>query len=112
SAAGTKVITVKGEPIAARRSGVKTVIFPLANKKDFDEPAPNVKEVSLIEVQSVLTGHHVMYSVVASVMEERDWKPGESRAVLRCFVMENRYNYQPQGPFDHLLNLKKLKLKL
>ncbi|GKD38917.1 syntaxin-61-like protein isoform X1 [Tanacetum coccineum] len=33
-----------GKPIAARRSGVKTIIFPLANKKDFDEPAPNVKE--------------------------------------------------------------------
>ncbi|KAD6795492.1 hypothetical protein E3N88_06388 [Mikania micrantha] len=35
---------VKEKTIAARRSGVKTLIFPLANKRDFDELAPNVKE--------------------------------------------------------------------
>lgn len=35
---------VKEKTIAARRSGVKTIIFPLANKRDFDELAPNVKE--------------------------------------------------------------------
>ncbi|KVH93533.1 AAA+ ATPase domain-containing protein [Cynara cardunculus var. scolymus] len=35
---------VKEKTIAARRSGVKTIIFPLANKRDFDELASNVKE--------------------------------------------------------------------
>ncbi|KAL4588432.1 hypothetical protein LXL04_001322 [Taraxacum kok-saghyz] len=35
---------VKEKTIAARRSGVKTIIFPLANKRDFDELAANVKE--------------------------------------------------------------------
>ncbi|KAK1417696.1 hypothetical protein QVD17_26830 [Tagetes erecta] len=35
---------VKEKTIAARRSGVKTIIFPLANKRDFDELAENVKE--------------------------------------------------------------------
>ncbi|KAM5561037.1 lon protease [Rosa sericea] len=35
---------VKEKTIAARRSGVKTIIFPEANRKDFDELAPNVKE--------------------------------------------------------------------
>ncbi|XP_071717683.1 lon protease homolog 1, mitochondrial-like [Rutidosis leptorrhynchoides] len=35
---------VKEKTIAARRSGVKTILFPLANKRDFDELAPNVKE--------------------------------------------------------------------
>lgn len=35
---------MKEKTIAARRSGVKTIIFPLANKRDFDELAPNVKE--------------------------------------------------------------------
>ncbi|PNY09423.1 ion protease mitochondrial-like, partial [Trifolium pratense] len=35
---------VKEKTIAARRSEVKTIIFPSANKRDFDELAPNVKE--------------------------------------------------------------------
>ncbi|MCI03197.1 LON protease mitochondrial-like, partial [Trifolium medium] len=35
---------VKEKTIAARRSEVKTLIFPSANKRDFDELAPNVKE--------------------------------------------------------------------
>ncbi|KAL5198551.1 hypothetical protein ABZP36_002063 [Zizania latifolia] len=35
---------VKEKTIAARRSAVKTIIFPAANKRDFDELAPNVKE--------------------------------------------------------------------
>ncbi|KAF9614338.1 hypothetical protein IFM89_018091 [Coptis chinensis] len=35
---------VKEKTIAARRSGVKTVIFPSANRRDFDELAANVKE--------------------------------------------------------------------
>ncbi|GFS38936.1 lon protease 1 [Actinidia rufa] len=35
---------VKEKTIAARRSGVKLVIFPAANKGDFEELAPNVKE--------------------------------------------------------------------
>ncbi|XP_060191227.1 lon protease homolog, mitochondrial-like [Lycium barbarum] len=35
---------VKEKAIAARRSGVKTIIFPSANRRDFDELAPNVKE--------------------------------------------------------------------
>ena len=35
---------VKEKTIAARRSEVKTIIFPLANKRDFDELATNVKE--------------------------------------------------------------------
>ncbi|GLT90157.1 hypothetical protein SLE2022_081030 [Rubroshorea leprosula] len=35
---------VKEKTIAARRSGVKTIIFPSANKRDFDELAENVKE--------------------------------------------------------------------
>ena len=35
---------VKEKTIAARRNGVKTIIFPLANKRDFDELATNVKE--------------------------------------------------------------------
>ncbi|CAM8945961.1 unnamed protein product [Rhodiola kirilowii] len=35
---------VKEKTIAARRSGVKTIIFPSANRRDFDELAPNVKE--------------------------------------------------------------------
>ena len=30
--------------IAAKRSDVKTIIFPSANKRDFDELAENVKE--------------------------------------------------------------------
>ncbi|KAH7676566.1 Lon protease bacterial/eukaryotic-type protein [Dioscorea alata] len=35
---------VKEKTIAARRSGVKTIIFPEANRRDFDELAENVKE--------------------------------------------------------------------
>ncbi|CAJ1977842.1 unnamed protein product [Sphenostylis stenocarpa] len=35
---------VKEKTIAARRSEVKTIIFPSANRRDFDELAPNVKE--------------------------------------------------------------------
>ncbi|XP_047339241.1 lon protease homolog 1, mitochondrial-like [Impatiens glandulifera] len=35
---------VKEKTIAARRSGVKIVIFPSANRRDFDELAPNIKE--------------------------------------------------------------------
>ncbi|XP_062189526.1 lon protease homolog, mitochondrial isoform X2 [Phragmites australis] len=35
---------VKEKTIAARRSAIKTLIFPSANKRDYDELAPNVKE--------------------------------------------------------------------
>lgn len=35
---------VKEKAIAARRSSIKTIIFPAANKRDFDELAANVKE--------------------------------------------------------------------
>ncbi|XP_073288036.1 lon protease homolog 1, mitochondrial-like [Primulina huaijiensis] len=35
---------VKEKTIAARRSDVKTIVFPSANRRDFDELAPNVKE--------------------------------------------------------------------
>ncbi|CAD5187569.1 unnamed protein product [Musa acuminata subsp. malaccensis] len=35
---------VKEKTIAARRSNVKTIIFPSANRRDFDELADNVKE--------------------------------------------------------------------
>jgi ATP-dependent Lon protease len=35
---------VKEKTIAARRSDVKTIIFPAANRRDFDELADNVKE--------------------------------------------------------------------
>lgn len=35
---------VKEKTIAARRSDVKTIIFPSANRRDFDELADNVKE--------------------------------------------------------------------
>lgn len=35
---------MKEKTIAARRSGIKTIIFPAANRRDFDELAPNVKE--------------------------------------------------------------------
>lgn len=35
---------VKEKTIAARRSGVKTLIFPKANKPDFDELLPHIKE--------------------------------------------------------------------
>ncbi|KAK2638352.1 hypothetical protein Ddye_026147 [Dipteronia dyeriana] len=34
---------VKEKTIAARRSDIKTIIFPLVNRRDFDELAPNVK---------------------------------------------------------------------
>lgn len=37
-------LQVKEKTIAARRSGVKTIIFPSANRRDFDELASNVKE--------------------------------------------------------------------
>ena len=35
---------VMEKTIAARRNGVKTIILPLANKRDFNELAPNLKE--------------------------------------------------------------------
>lgn len=35
---------MKEKTIAARRSDIKTIIFPAANRRDFDELAPNVKE--------------------------------------------------------------------
>jgi Lon-like ATP-dependent protease len=35
---------VKEKTVAARRSGVKTIIFPLANKRDYDELPPHVQE--------------------------------------------------------------------
>ncbi|XP_021772411.1 lon protease homolog 1, mitochondrial-like [Chenopodium quinoa] len=35
---------VKEKTIAAKRSGVKTIIFPAANRRDFDELSLNVKE--------------------------------------------------------------------
>lgn len=38
------LIQVKEKAIAARRSGITTIIFPEANRRDFDELAPNVKE--------------------------------------------------------------------
>lgn len=37
-------LQVKEKTIAARRSGVKTIVFPSANRRDYDELAPNVKE--------------------------------------------------------------------
>ena len=37
-------LQVKEKTIAARRSEVKTIIFPSANRRDFDELASNVKE--------------------------------------------------------------------
>lgn len=37
-------VKVKEKTIAARRSQVKTLLFPAANKRDFDELASNVKE--------------------------------------------------------------------
>jgi Lon-like ATP-dependent protease len=37
-------IQVKEKTLAARRSDVKTIIFPSANRRDFDELLPNVKE--------------------------------------------------------------------
>ncbi|PPD71773.1 hypothetical protein GOBAR_DD31330 [Gossypium barbadense] len=39
-----KLTKVKEKTIAARRSEVKTIIFPSANKRDYDELAPNVRE--------------------------------------------------------------------
>lgn len=35
---------VKEKTIAARRNGVKTIIFPSGNKKDFDELPEHVRE--------------------------------------------------------------------
>ena len=35
---------MKEKTIAARRSEVKTIIFPSANRRDYDELAPNVRE--------------------------------------------------------------------
>jgi ATP-dependent Lon protease len=35
---------VKEKTIAARRSGVKVLIFPKANKPDFEELLPHVRE--------------------------------------------------------------------
>ena len=35
---------VKEKTITAKRNGVKTIIFPSANMRDFDELATNVKE--------------------------------------------------------------------
>jgi Lon-like ATP-dependent protease len=35
---------VKEKVLAARRSGVKTVIFPQANQKDYDELSAELKE--------------------------------------------------------------------
>ena len=35
---------MKEKTIAARRSEVKTIVFPSANRRDFDELAANVKE--------------------------------------------------------------------
>ena len=35
---------VKEKTIAAKRSEVKTIIFPSANRRDFDELSANVKE--------------------------------------------------------------------
>jgi len=40
----TKMLQVKEKTIAARRSQIKTIIFPEANRRDFDELAENVKE--------------------------------------------------------------------
>lgn len=40
----SKLEQVKEKTIAARRSNVKTIIFPSANRRDFDELADNVKE--------------------------------------------------------------------
>ncbi|XLT01146.1 hypothetical protein HN51_050497 [Arachis hypogaea] len=37
-------VIVKEKIIAARRSEVKTIVFPSANRRDFDELAPNIKE--------------------------------------------------------------------
>ena len=35
---------VKEKTIAARRSGVKTIIFPEGNKKDYDELSEDIRE--------------------------------------------------------------------
>ncbi|XP_010674661.2 lon protease homolog 1, mitochondrial isoform X1 [Beta vulgaris subsp. vulgaris] len=50
---------VKEKTIAAKRSGVKTIIFPAANRRDFDELSPNVKEgldVHFVEDYSEIYG--------------------------------------------------------
>lgn len=56
---------VKEKTIAARRSGVKTIVFPSANRRDFDELAANVKEgldVHFVdnynEIFNLAFGHH------------------------------------------------------
>ena len=37
-------VLVKEKTIAARRSGVKTIIFPEGNKKDYDELSEDIRE--------------------------------------------------------------------
>ena len=50
---------MKEKTIAAKRSGVKTIVFPAANRRDFDELTPNVKEgldVHFVEDYSQIYG--------------------------------------------------------
>ncbi|RLN17296.1 hypothetical protein C2845_PM02G28300 [Panicum miliaceum] len=58
---------VKEKTIAARRSGVKTIIFPSANRRDFDELASNVKEG--LEVHFVDTYNEIYDIAFASDAE-------------------------------------------
>ncbi|XP_025792824.1 lon protease homolog, mitochondrial-like [Panicum hallii] len=61
---------VKEKTIAARRSGVKTIIFPSANRRDFDELASNVKEG--LEVHFVDTYNEIYDIAFASDAETQE----------------------------------------
>ena len=60
---------VKEKTIAARRSEVKTIIFPSANRRDFDELADNVKEG--LEVHFV-DDYSQVYDLAFSYDEKRE----------------------------------------
>jgi len=61
---------VKEKTIAARRSGVKTIIFPSANRRDFDELASNVKGLEVHFVDK--------YSEIYNIAFTSDTKTQES----------------------------------
>lgn len=61
-------VQVKEKTVAARRSGVKVVIFPSANQRDFDELPAHVKEG--IEVHFVDS-----YSEIFNIVFEEELVP-------------------------------------
>ena len=72
---------VKEKTIAARRSDVKTLIFPAANRRDFDELADNVKEG--LDVHFV-DDYSQIYDIAFNY-DQQNWKAMTSSSTIQTY---------------------------